>query len=69
MEPKLTRRQAAIIGAFTGVLCGPFEDLHEYVDGLPGYQGIMTLGLAMEAENIKEAAKADFLALCPTRDD
>mgnify|MGYP001615151816 CR=1 FL=1 len=27
---KLTRRQAAIIGAFTGVTCGPFEDIQDY---------------------------------------
>jgi hypothetical protein len=68
-EQKLTRRQAAILGAFTGTLCGPFEDMHGYVDSLPGFEGIMTLGLAHSADKIKEAAKADFIAMCPTRDD
>ncbi len=66
-DQKLTARQAAIIGAFTGVLCGPFADLHEYIDGLPGFSGIGTLGIAMHAEQIKEAARADFLAIAAER--
>lgn len=66
-EKQLTRRQAAIIGAFTGVLCGPFEDLHDYVDSLPGFKGIMTVGLGLKAKQIQEAAEPDFLALCPDR--
>lgn len=69
MEQKLTRRQAAILGAFTGTLCGPFEDMHAYIDSLPGFKGIMTLSIALNADRIKDAAKADFLAICPTRDD
>ena len=64
--PRLTRRQAAIIGAFTGILSGPFSDLHEYVDSLPGFEGIGTLGLAMQADAIRDAALADFTALCAT---
>jgi hypothetical protein len=66
---KLTRRQAAIIGAFTGTLCGPFEDMHAYVDSLPGFKGIGTIGLALQAESIKEASRTDLLAMCPDRDD
>jgi len=61
---KLTRRQAAIIGAFTGITCGPFSDVHEYVDSLPGFKGITTIGFATCSEQIREAAKADFLAIC-----
>lgn len=68
-EPKLTRRQAAIIGAYTGVTCGPFEDIHEYVDSLPGFKGIGTISFSMEAvaKQITEASRADFLALCADR--
>ena len=68
---KITRRQAAIIGAFTGTLCGPFEDLHKYVDGLPNFKGIITMSFGSEAvaKQIKEAARADFLALCPGQGD
>jgi len=66
IEQKLTKRQAAIIGAYTGITAGPFGDVHEYVDSLPGFKGITTLGFASQviADQIKEAAKADFLAIC-----
>ena len=62
----LTKRQAAIIGAFTGVTCGPFSDIHEYVDSLPGFEGIYThnFGDREIMERVREAAKPDFLALC-----
>jgi len=70
-EPKLTRRQAAIIGAFTGVCCGPFEDMHAYVNSLPGFKGIMTHNFADKetVSKIEAASHADFIALCPTMDD
>ena len=29
---KLTREQAAIVGLYTGVCCGPFEDIHELAE-------------------------------------
>lgn len=62
---KLTKRQAAVIGAFTGLLCGPFDDLHAYIEEILG-RPVFTheLGSAALAEQIKLAAKADFLALC-----
>lgn len=65
-EPKLTRGQAAIIGAFTGVACGPFGDLHGYIDSLPGFKGIPThaLGDPKVWDQIKGACRADFLAIC-----
>lgn len=70
-EQKLTRRQAAIIGAFTGVCCGPFEDIHAYVDSLPGFKGIMSHNFADKdtVAKIEKAAHADFLAICPSRSD
>ena len=33
----LTREQAAIIGVFTGISCGPFEDIQKLGDELVGY--------------------------------
>ncbi len=65
-EQRLTKRQAAIIGAFTGITCGPFSDIHEYVDSLPGLKGIMTHNFANKEimNDVKEAARADFLAIC-----
>ena len=71
MSEKLTRKQAAIIGAYTGVTCGPFGDIHKYVDSLPGLKGIMTHDFASEniCEIIRKESKADFLAICPTSED
>jgi hypothetical protein len=63
--PRLTKEQAAIIGAFTGISCGPFSDIHEYVEKLLG-RPVWTHEFASKEmmEKIKEAARADFLAIC-----
>lgn len=70
-EPRLTKRQAAIIGAFTGIACGPFSDIHEYVSSLPGFEGIPThaFGNVKVWEDIKTAVKPDFLAICAEKVD
>lgn len=70
IEQKLTRRQSAILSAFTGTLCGPFDAMHEYVDSLPGFKGIGTISFASEevAGRIKEAARADFIAICAEKE-
>lgn len=66
---RLTRKQAAVIGAYTGYICGPFSDVHAYVDGLPGFKGITSgFSFVAMAGAIHEAAKADFLALCAADD-
>lgn len=61
----LTREQAAIIGAFTGVTCGPFSDIHALAEKKLG-RPIWTHQLASEAlqEELKEAVREDFLAIC-----
>lgn len=33
---RLTKQQAAIIGAYTGIVAGPFSDLHEYAEKIMG---------------------------------
>ncbi len=62
---RLTREQAAIIGAYTGYLAGPFSDMHEYVEKVMG-RPIWTHDMANAdtMEKIREAAKADFVAIC-----
>lgn len=62
---KLTKEQAAIIGAFTGVLCGNFSDMHEYIETIMG-RPVFTheLGNDFVVDAIKEKSKADFLAIC-----
>lgn len=65
---KLTREQAAIIGAFTGVTAGPFGDVQAYAERLIG-EPISTYGMMAFADRIKEMAKADFLAICASDGD
>ena len=67
--PKPTKEQAAIIGAYTGVLAGPFCDMHQYINSLLG-EDIETAALASVglSEKIKELSKPDFSNLCATED-
>ena len=62
---RLTSEQAAIIGAYTGVTCGPFSDVHGYIERVMG-RPVWTHEMGSKAfmEKVREAAKADFLALC-----
>jgi hypothetical protein len=63
---KITREQAAIIGAYTGILAGPFSDMHEYIEKLVGRPvEVRELGNEEFVETIKKLAKADFLAILP----
>lgn len=60
----LTRREAAIITAYTGIAIGNFGDAHLYMEEAMG-RPIWTHEMARPEvwEAIKEAAKADFLAI------
>ena len=60
----MTREESAIISAFTGVLAGPFDALHEYVEKIMG-RPVLTheMGNAYIAKEIKEKSRADFVAL------
>lgn len=60
---RLTKEQAAIIGAYTGIACGPFSDIQEYAEKIMGHP-IWTHQFPGLAPAIKEAARADFLSLC-----
>ncbi len=62
---KLTKKQAAIVGLYTGTTCGPFSDIHEYAEKLHG-EPIFTHQFANEnfVKELKEKAKKDFLAIC-----
>lgn len=59
----MTRREAAIISAYTGVLCVSFDALQEYVEEILG-RSVFTHEMAERAEEIKEKSKKDFLLLC-----
>jgi hypothetical protein len=64
-QPKLTKEQAAIIGAFTGILSGQFADMHEYIERIMG-RPVWTheMGSREFMDKVRAAAKADFLAIC-----
>lgn len=65
MTTKLTKEQAAIIGAYTGVTCGPFGDVHEYIEKIMG-RPVFTHEMASEKlmEEVRTLARPDFIALC-----
>lgn len=66
---RLTRKQAAIIGLFTGFACGPFEDIQALGDKLTG-EATFThqYGNLMFVERLKELVKPQFLAICAERE-
>ena len=66
---RLTKDQAAIIGAFTGIACGPFGDIHEYAEKVLG-RPVWTHEFASPAVSaqIREASRADFIAICHEED-
>lgn len=63
-DQRLTKDQAAIIGAFTGYLAGPFSDMHAYVERLME-RPVFTHEMASKdfAEELRNLAKRDFLAI------
>lgn len=62
---KLTKRQAAIIGAYTGISCGPFSDIQELAEELLG-RPIFTYEFASEelVDELKAKSKPLFLEIC-----
>lgn len=62
---KLTKRQAQVLGAYTGITCSEFGLVHEYVEELLG-RPVFTHEMASKelCEEIKKLAKPEFLQLC-----
>ena len=62
---RLTKEQAALIGLYTGIVCGPFSDIQELAEKTLG-RSIFTYEFADSGlvEELKEAVKSDFKALC-----
>ena len=54
----------AIVGAYTGFLCGNFSDMHEYIEKIMG-RPVFTHEMADKkiADLIKEKATSDFIRL------
>ena len=62
---KLTLEQAAIIGLYTGVSVGPFEDVHKLAEDLLE-RPVFTYELANDDvwEKLKTLIKPQFFELC-----
>ena len=67
---RLTRDQAAIIGAFTGICAGPFADIQDYAERVLG-RSVWTheLGTKEVWEELKEASREDFFSICASYRD
>jgi len=65
----LTREDAAIIGAYTGICCGPFSDMHKFIEEILD-RPVWTHELAYPDiwEKIKEKAEPYFMEICPDTD-
>lgn len=64
---KLTKEQAVIISAYTGVLCCPFSDFQEAVEakaGRPIWTHQFGTGGDFCSEKTKDLFKGDFLSIC-----
>jgi hypothetical protein len=61
---RITNEQAAILGAYTGILMGPFPELQEYIERKLR-RPVLTHELADKAtwEEIKKATRSDFDAV------
>lgn len=62
---RLTKEQSAILSAYTGILCGSFAAMHEYITNLLG-RPIFTheLGDPKICAEIKDKSRNDFIKIC-----
>lgn len=58
----MTKREAAIITAYTGVFIGDVDELYKYVSEIMG-RTVFTHEFGRMADEIKGKAEKDFLAL------
>jgi len=60
----MTKREAAIISAYTGTMIGDFSEMHKYIEEVLG-RPVWTHELAQQKvwAAIKEAAKPDLLKI------
>lgn len=65
----ITKREAAIISAYTGYLMGSFSEMHKYIEEIIG-RPVWTHELANKfiADEIREKSKNDFIELCKQAD-
>jgi len=66
----MNKREAAIISAYTGMLCCPFGDFHKYIEEImnrPAYTHELASQNIMD--RIKQSSEKDFINLCENLTD
>ena len=58
----ITKREAAIISAYSGIMLGKWEDCHKYIEEIMG-RPVYTHELPILIFEIQEKAKPDFMKL------
>ena len=61
----MTKKEAAIVSAYTGYLIGEFSDMHKYIESIMG-RPVYTHEMASSnpvSKQIMEKAKPDFVAI------
>ena len=60
----MTKREAAIVAAYTGYLIGDFGDMHEYIEEVMGHP-VFTHQMAGDnfRERVRSRTKADFVGI------
>lgn len=56
----MTKREAAIVSAYTGVLIGDFNEMHRYIEEIMGQQ-VFTHELLYISDEITKRSKNDFM--------
>lgn len=61
----MTRREAAIVAAYTGTMLGLFSDMHEYIEEIMGRPVFVheLLGNTETANEVRDRAREDFFNL------
>ncbi len=61
----MTKREAAIVAAYTGYLIGDFSVMHAYIEEKMG-RGVQTAEMGLDPnfmDNLRKLCKADFVAI------
>lgn len=60
----MTRHEAVVLSAFTGILMCDFQDMHEYIEKVMGYP-VLTheMGNREFMDEVKEATRSDFMEI------
>lgn len=60
----MTKKEAAIVSAYTGYLIGSFDAMQQYVDSLLGEPTWTHMYASREfSERVRELAKPDFISM------